>query len=171
MSVHFVEVVARSVEVGGDQVDRVEPVLGPVGLGLDEEHLLGQTVGTGGLVGVAVPERGLAEGDRRHLGILAGRADGDELEDPGQARLFHELEPHERVLVEQLGRAFLVEPDAADLGREVDDHLRVADGLGAVLAPSQVGLGERRADAGDRRSRRGRVASRSDARRGTRRPR
>ena len=56
-----VEVVARAVQVHGDEVDDVEAVLLAVRLALDEQHLLGQPVGRVRLLGVAVPEVVLVE--------------------------------------------------------------------------------------------------------------
>src|SRR5712691_4301107 len=51
-----VDVVARPVEIDGQQVDAVEAVLLAVRLGLHEQHLLRQAVRSVGLLRVAVPE-------------------------------------------------------------------------------------------------------------------
>ena len=65
----------RPVEVDRQQVDRVEAVLLPVGLRLDQQHLLGQPVWRVGLLRIAVPQVVFAERHRRELGIAADRAD------------------------------------------------------------------------------------------------
>ena len=63
-----VEVVARSVEVGRQQEDRVEAVLLAVRLRADEHRLLRDAVGRVRLLGVAVPEVVLAERDGANFG-------------------------------------------------------------------------------------------------------
>ena len=74
-----VEVVARAVEVHGEEVDRVEPVLLAVGAGAGEQRALGDAVRRVRLLGEAGPEVVLAERDRRVLRVGADRADEDEL--------------------------------------------------------------------------------------------
>ena len=51
-----IEVVARPVEIHGQQIDRVEAVLGAVGLRLHEELLLRDAVGRVGFLGIAGPQ-------------------------------------------------------------------------------------------------------------------
>ena len=48
----------------------------------------------------------------------------DELLDAGEARLLHELDAHDRVLVEEAARVLAVRADPADDGGEVDDEVR-----------------------------------------------
>ena len=72
-----VEVVARAVEVDGEEVDGVDAVLVAVGLALDQEHFLGDAVGGVGLLGVAVPEVVFPEGDGGELGVGADGAEDD----------------------------------------------------------------------------------------------
>lgn len=66
---------ARAVQVHRQEVDPVEAVLLPVGLGLDEQHLLRQAVGRVGLLGVAAPQVVLAERDGGELRVDADRPD------------------------------------------------------------------------------------------------
>ena len=99
-----VEVVARAVQVGRQQVDGVEAVLLAVRLRLDQQHLLGQAVRRVGLLGIARPQVVFAERHRGELGIGADRADRDELLHAGQPRLLHQLGAHDQVLVEELAR-------------------------------------------------------------------
>ena len=118
-----IEIVARTVEVDGQEEDGIESVLLPVGLGLDEHHLLGEAVGGVRLFGIAVPEIVLLEGDRGELRVGADRPEGDELVDLPQISLVEELDPHHDVLVEEGAGILLVEADAAHLGGEVDDDV------------------------------------------------
>ena len=77
-----VEVVVRAVEIDRQQMDGIQAVLLPVGLALNEEHLLGEPIGSVGLFGVAVPEVVLPERHRRELRVGADRSDGDEFSTP-----------------------------------------------------------------------------------------
>ena len=122
------------VQVDRDQIDDVEAVLRPIGLALDEQHLLGQAVRGVGLLRVAVPEVVLVERHRRELRVGADRPDRDELVDAGQAGGLHQLDAHDRVLVEEPARVLAVGADAADDGGEVDDDVRAAVGEGPVDA-------------------------------------
>jgi hypothetical protein len=85
-----VEVVARAVQVRGEEEDRIEAVLFAVPLRADENRLLRDSVRCVRLLRVAVPERRLDERDRRELGVRADGADDDELrrlvDPPGFAR-------------------------------------------------------------------------------------
>ena len=126
-----VEVVARAVEVDGEEVDAREAVLLPVALEHDEERLLGDAVGGVRLLGVAVPEVVLAERHRRELGVRADGAELDELAEVlrggvGAARL-DELDAHEGVVVEEAAGVEAVGADAPDLRREVDDDVRAGE--------------------------------------------
>src|SRR3954467_8374638 len=66
-----VEIVPGPVQVDGQHVDGIHPVLGAVGLALHQQHLLGQAVGRVGLLRVAVPDVVLA---KRRRGVLRVRA-------------------------------------------------------------------------------------------------
>ena len=72
-----IEVVARPVQVDRQQGDGIEAVLLAVGLGLDEQHFLGQSVRGVGLLRIAVPEFLFLERHRRELGIGADGAEAD----------------------------------------------------------------------------------------------
>ena len=135
-----VEVVAGAVEVDRDEVDGVEAVLLAVGLGLHQQHLLRQAVGRVGLLRVAVPEVVLAERHGRELRVGADGADLDELRDAADARLLHELDAHDRVVVEEAPRVGAVGADAADDGREVNDHV----GAQGVQAAARMSSRSRR---------------------------
>ena len=120
-----VEVVSRPVEIYGQQEDAVEAVLRPVGLRLDEQHLLGQAIGRVRLFRIAVPEIVLMKRDRRELGVGADRAHADEFLDAGKPRLLHQLGAHHEVVEEEATRVGAVGADAADYCREVNDHIRL----------------------------------------------
>jgi len=133
-----VEVIARAIQVGRQQVDTVEAILVAVGLLLHQQRLLGKAVGRVGFLGVAVPKVVFAERHGRVLGVGADGADGDELVDAGDARGLDELHAHQQVVVEEFAGALAVGADAADDGGEVDDHIRPrrfqqpADGRGVA---------------------------------------
>ena len=68
-----VEIVAGAVEIDRQQVNDVRPVLLPIRLPLDQQHLLGQAIRRVRLLGITIPQRLLPERDGRELGI---RTDG-----------------------------------------------------------------------------------------------
>ena len=74
-----IEVVARAVQVGREQEDRVHAVLLAVRLRPDEDRLLRDAVRGIRLLRVAVPEVVLAERHRRELRIGADGPGDDEL--------------------------------------------------------------------------------------------
>ena len=131
-----IEIIAGTVEIDRQEINRVEPVLLPVRLRLDQQHLLGQPVGRVGLLGVPAPEVVLAEGHRRELGIGADGADDDELGDAGEPGLLHELHAHHHVVVEEEPRLLAVGADAAHHPRQVEDQL----GAGVLQHADDVGL-------------------------------
>jgi hypothetical protein len=118
-----VEVVVGAIQVDRQQVDGVHAVLGPVGLGLDQQHLLGQPVGGVGLLRVAVPQRVLGEGHGRELGIGADRARHHHLGHAGDPAGLQQLDAHEGVLVEEPARLVLLAPDPADHRGQVHDRV------------------------------------------------
>ena len=138
-----VEVVAGAVQVHRQQVDGVHAVLVAVGLGLDQQQLLGQPVGGVGLLRVAVPQGGLAERHRGVLGVGADRARDHHLGDPGDPAGLQQLDAHERVLVEEPARLVPVGADPADHRGQVHD--RVGAGVGQhpvdLGPPAQVVAG------------------------------
>ena len=127
-----VEVVARAIQVHRHQIDGVEAVLVAVSLGLDQKHLLGQTIGGVGLFGIAVPELFLAERHRGELGVGADRADGEELGNASLTGLLDELDAHDGVVVEETSGVGPVGPDATDDGRKVDDQIRLTGREGTI---------------------------------------
>ena len=82
-----IEVVTRTIEIDGEQEDRIEPILLTVGLGADEERLLGDAVGSVRLLRVAVPEVVFLERDRCELRIGADSPDRDKLAQAAQTAL------------------------------------------------------------------------------------
>ena len=130
-----VKVVARAVQVDRQQVDGIEAILLAVGLGLDEQHLLGQAVGGVGLFGVAIPERLFAEGDGREFRISADGADGDEFLDAALPGFVHELDAHHQVDVEEIGGAGAVGANAAGQGGQVNDQV----GAGGIVHALDIG--------------------------------
>ena len=117
----WVKVVAGPVKVDGQEADGVEPVLLPVRLPLDEQHLLGQAVRRIGLLGVAAPQIFFAERKRGKFGIGADGTDADELTHAVPAGGFHQLHAHDGVVVEELARLVPVVTDAAHIAGEMDD--------------------------------------------------
>ena len=100
----LVEVVARTIEVHGQQVDALEPILLAVGLQLNEQHLLRQSVWRVRLLRIAVPQIVLPERHRGVLGIGAHGAHADEALNPTQPTFLDQLDAHDRVVVEELPR-------------------------------------------------------------------
>src|SRR5262249_40975277 len=119
-----VEVVMRPVEVDHEQVDAVEAVLLPICLELHQEELLGEPIRCVGLLRVAVPKVALPEGDRCEFWVAADGADLYELLETELAAQLDELSTHDKVVVEKSARVTAVGADAADLGREVENHRR-----------------------------------------------
>jgi hypothetical protein len=124
--------VAGAVEVHGQEVDDVHAVLLAVGLALHQQHLLGDPVGRIRLLGIAVPQALLAEGDGGELGIRADGADADDLGHAREAALLEEVGPHHHVVEEERARVLAVRADAPDPGRQMDDD--VGPGLGKATA-------------------------------------
>ena len=128
------------------------PYCCPVCLALDQQHLLGEAVRGVRLLRVAAPQVFLVERHGRELRVGADGADLDELGDAGQTGLLHQLDAHDRVLVEEATRVLAIGADAADDGGEVDDDVRPAVGQGPVDAvgrPQVVVAAARDEDVGD----------------------
>jgi hypothetical protein len=117
------ELVAGPVEVGGHEVGDVLAVLLAVGLGLDEVGQLGDAVGGVGLLGIALPQRVLAERDRRVLRVRADRSRDHGLGGRGQTGLLDDVGAHEQVVEVEVRRAGHVGTDAAHAGGEVDHEI------------------------------------------------
>jgi hypothetical protein len=118
-----IKIVARAIEVDGQQGDGIEAVLLAVCLCLDKQHFLGQSVGSIGFLRIAVPEILFFERHGRVFRVRADGAHGHELSDTPQPGLFHEVDPHSGVLVEVPARIPPVRADPADDCGEVNDDL------------------------------------------------
>ena len=139
-----VEVVTRAVEIGHHRDAGVEPVLAPVGVREHEVHLLGEPVGRVRLLRVAIPDLVLRERDRGELRIGADRAGGDQLLDSELPGGLEDVQAHLQVVVGEGRRVAPVEPDSADVGREMENH------LGALEAPRVVASRSRRSNSAER---------------------
>jgi len=123
------ELVARPEEVRGDQVGESLAVLVLVDLCVDQVRLLGDPVRGVGLLGIAVPQIVLGEGNRRELRIGADRADEHGLVDPFRVPGgFDHMGAHQQVRQVEPGGVVEVVADSADVGSEVDDHRRIVRG-------------------------------------------
>ena len=99
---------------------------------MDEQHLLGDSVGGVRLFRVPVPEIALEKWNRRELRVRANRADADELLDAGGACLLHDHRAHHHVFVEEPAGRLPVGADAADDRGEMNDDLRFEIGVHAA---------------------------------------
>ena len=108
-----IEVIARPVEVHRQQKDRVHGVLLAVGLALDKQRLLGDTVPGVGFFGVAVPEVLLAKRHQRELRIRANRPENSRLLNAVAPSGLDELDAHDRVVVEKASGVGAICADSA----------------------------------------------------------
>ena len=142
-----IEIIAGAVEIGGQQENRVEAVLLAIGLRLNQQHLLGQTIRRVGLFGIAIPEIVFFEGHGREFGIRAHRANGHELAHAHAPGLMHQLHAHHKIAIEKLGRMQSIGADAAHLrGKMHDDGVFRRDAMLLIRVIEQptnrVHLGE-----------------------------
>jgi len=135
-----IEVVAGPVEVHREEVDGIEPVLLPVCLALDEEHLLGKAIWGVCLLGVTVPEVFLPEWDGGELRVGTDRPHNNALFDILLPGSLDDLDPHHRVVIEEGRRVLPVESNAADAGREVDDDIDTLHRVNAMLPLPEIGV-------------------------------
>src|SRR5690242_19328879 len=105
-----VEVVARPVEVDGQEVQGVRAVLPAVGLRPDEQRLLRDSVRRVRLLWIAVPQLVLAEGDGRELRIGADGAEDYRLSDAPHTGLLEDVRAHHEVRVPVTAGVRLVRP-------------------------------------------------------------
>ena len=135
-----VEIIPGTIEVDGDQVDRVEIVLLTIRLALHEKHLLGEPVRRVRFLGVTVPKILLAEWYWREFRIGAHRTDRHKLRDTCESGLFHQLEAHNRVLVEETTGVLTIRTDPADYRRQVNHKVRppICDRTSNGISVSQV---------------------------------
>ena len=120
-----VEIIARTVQVDRQQEDGIEAVLLAVGLRLHQQHLLRQPVRRVGLFRVTVPQVFFFEWHRGELGVGADRAHRHKFFDPAQPGFVDQLHAHHQVVVEEFSRVLAVGADAAHLGSQVNDDIRV----------------------------------------------
>ena len=118
-----VEVVARPVEVRGQDVCGPKAVLLAVGLRAHEHRLLRDAVRRVRLLRVAVPEVVLGERHRRELRVRAHRAGHHHLADVVSPRELEDVRAHHQVRVPVPARIGAVRADPADLCRQMEDEL------------------------------------------------
>ena len=114
------KLVARTEEVGRNEVRELLPVLLRIDLRMNEKRLLRDAVGRVCFLGVAVPERRLAERNGRELRVRAHGAQKHGLFDTGVATRFDDVGSHEEIVEVQRRRRSLVVADSTDTCREVD---------------------------------------------------
>ena len=100
----------------------MKTVLLAVGLELHEQHLLRQAVRGVGLLRVAVPEVLFTKRDRRKLRIGAHGPEDHRLRHAKLPRQLDELDPHDRVVVEECPRPQAIRLDSPADRREMDDE-------------------------------------------------
>ena len=118
------EIVSRTVHVHRQQRDGIEAVLGAIRGALHDQHLLGQTVGRVGFLGIAVPQVGFLEGYRGMFRVGADRADRYDLLHFGAPRFLDQVHAHDQIVVEIAARILAVGTNTADDGGQMDDHIR-----------------------------------------------
>src|SRR3989442_8562105 len=118
-----IEVIAGTIEVDRQQKYRIEAVLLAIGLSLDEQHLLCETVGSVGFFRIAIPESFFLERNRRVFGISADCAKSNKLRNSVTPAVLHHLGTHHQVIVEKFAWVGAIGSDAADFPRKMDDHV------------------------------------------------
>jgi hypothetical protein len=122
--------IARPIEIGQNQVNRIEIVLFFIGPALDGHHFFGQAIVDDGFMGWSIPELGFIQFALEITGIGAGGADADEFLDFGQPGGLHHVGAHDQVFVIDPAGIELIDPDSPVIGGAVDDDL----GLGLIQA-------------------------------------
>jgi len=120
-----VEVIPRAVKVDRQQENGVIAVLLAVGLRLDKQHFLSQSVRRVGLFGITVPQMLFLERDGCELGIGANGTDGHKLFHAALPSLVHQLHAHHQVIVEKLGGLGHICANAAYMRGQMDDDIRL----------------------------------------------
>jgi len=133
-----IEIVARTVKVDWQEIDRIKPVLLPVRLCLHEERLLCNPVRGIGLFRVPVPELVLAKWYRSELGVGTDCSKNYALLHTLLPCCLNDLDAHDCVVIEEFPGIVLVEPDAADFCGKVDDDIPAFHCLDAVLPFPEV---------------------------------
>src|SRR4029077_5602819 len=99
-----IEVVVGAIEVYGQEINTIEPVFLSIRLGLDQQHLLGESIRRVGLFRVNMPQIFFA---KRHLSKLRVSADPSQthkLANLHASRMFDEFNPHDSVVIKELTR-------------------------------------------------------------------
>ena len=104
-------------------MNNICPLLLPVCLPLNEQHLLGQPVRCVSFLGIAIPQVFLTEWDGRQLWVRTDRTNGDKLLDSVLSSVLQQHCTHDQVLVSELPRMCLIRPNSADNRGEVDHDL------------------------------------------------
>jgi hypothetical protein len=123
MRIGRVEIVAWAVEMRGQQKDCIETVLLAVCLGLNEEHLLRQTVWRVGFLRISIPEIVLFEWHGRELGIRADRPDCHDLLYANSASRLEHVDAHHKIVMKEAARVCSVSSDTANHGRQMDHNI------------------------------------------------
>jgi hypothetical protein len=141
-----IEVVARPVEVDGEQVNDVEPVLLTVSLAAHEERLLCDAIRGVRLLWVAVPQVVLGERGGCVLRIRADRPEHDELRHAREPALLEHVRAHDEVRMPEAAWRGAVRADAAGERGKVEDELRLRllEEARCVLLAREVVVGRAR---------------------------
>ncbi len=120
-----IKLISRPVEVNRQKINGIECVLLSVSLRLNQKHFLGQSVGSISLFGVSIPEIVLGERNRGVLWITTDRPDRDKFLDMMKIGFVHELDAHDRVVVEEAAWVIPIGADSSDDGSEMNDNVRL----------------------------------------------
>jgi hypothetical protein len=96
-----IEIVSWTVEIDRQQKNCIKAILCPIGLGLRKQHFFGQPVGRISLLGITVPNIVFFEWHWGKLGISAYGSQRNKLLDSVVSRVLHQLNPHNRIVVEK----------------------------------------------------------------------
>src|SRR5687767_6698027 len=104
--------IARPVEIHRQQENRIQAILLPVCLALNQQRLLGNAIRCGHFFRISVPQVFLTKGDRGELRVRADGAEYNYLFDSVPASSLDEFDPHDGVRVKEKTRIPLVGPDS-----------------------------------------------------------
>ena len=129
-----IEVVARTIEIHGQQEYCVETILLPIGLRLHKEHLFGEPIWSVRFFWIAVPEIFFFERHWRVFGIGADRSYCHEFLDATLPPVFHHLHAHHQIVVEKHSGICAIRANAADLSGSVNDDI----GMCVLVQPPDI---------------------------------
>jgi len=118
-----VGIIPAAIEVHRQEEDGIKPVLLPIGLGLDQHHLLSWAIGCIRFFQIAFPEVSFFKGHRREFGVGADGAKGHEFFYAEESGLLHELRSHNQVLVEETSQIFAAPSNFPHNRRQMDDDI------------------------------------------------